>query len=299
MDAVIVWRYLFALFVVMASVSLPDRTDAQAFNSPDILVLGDSQISFGAGPPFVDFFSNLETHCAPNRRQQKLLKKLGERRVAVIGVRSTAIHSWTARSGAAKGSICDVDKKWKVNAGSYGVVNKTKNQFVQIGQGRNYQFCAAGKSPFEEMFRKDYYDPKLLVLTFLGNATKRWAEEKELTQNDARRLGAQLPAELPCIFMTTAPAYKESITKKRYRAQESIKKALAREGRRCVFVDGITDQTIAANQGNKSFFRKNKSGGVKDPYHPNKRGARHHLKLIAPKLCEAVFVALGDARAPS
>lgn len=270
-----------------------------SFSSPDIVVLGDSQISFGSGPAFVDFLSDLETECRPNGRQKKDLQALGAGSVGVIGVRSTSLHSWTARSGAAKGAVCDVDKKWRVNAGTYGVVNTTGNEFVQIGQGRNYQFCRKGQSPFEAMFSDDYYKPKLLVLSFLGNAAKRWANHPDLTRQDAERLAAQLPKGVPCVFMTTAPAYTKKVSAQRMKAQENIRAALSAAGMRCSFVAGITPETVAANQGNKSFFRLNKSGMVKDPYHPNKRGARHHLKLLKPALCEAIFTELGDARAPS
>ena len=272
-------------------------TLASDFKSPDILVLGDSQISFGSGPAFVDFLSDLDASCAPTRRQKKLLKPIDTKNVAVIGVRSTSLHSWTARSGAAKGSVCDVDPKWKVNAGSYGVVNTTKNQFVQIGQGRNYQFCKKGQAPFEAMFDANYYDPKLLIMTFLGNATKRWQTEPELTRRDVQLMAKQLPQGMPCVFMTTAPAYKPSISKKRFDAQEKIRAVMAKEGHRCVFVNGLTEETMAANHGNKSFFRLNKSGNVKDPFHPNKRGARQHLKLVGPQLCEAIFTAL-DGKKP-
>ena len=284
---------------MLASLAIWSGTSSQAsdFKSPDVLVLGDSQISFGAGPAFVDFISNLEANCSPKRREKTLLKKIDTTNVAVIGVRSTSLHSWTARGGAAKGSVCDVDPKWKVNAGSYGVVNTTKNQFVQIGQGRNYQFCKKGEAPFETMFDASYYDPKLLILTFLGNATKRWQTEPELTMRDVQLTAKQLPKGMPCVFMTTAPAYKPSISKRRFEAQENIRKAMAREGHRCVFVDGLTEQTMAANHGNKSFFRLNKSGGVKDPFHPNQRGARQHLKIVAPQLCKAIFTAL-DGKKP-
>lgn len=49
--------------------------------------------------------------------------------VGVIGVRSISIHSWVARKGAAKVSICDKDIKWKINTGTYPVVKNTKNHF--------------------------------------------------------------------------------------------------------------------------------------------------------------------------
>ena len=265
---------------------------AENFTSPDILVLGDSQISFGSGPVFVDFLSELDTLCAPTKRQSRQLKQLGEMKVGVIGVRSTSIHSWTARKGAAKGSICNVDAKWKVNAGTYGVVNTTQNAFKQMGQGRNYQFCSVGKSPFETMFREDYYNPKLLVLAFLGNAAKRWASQPDAAVADVRRLTQQLPADLPCVFMTTAPAHTKKVAKSRSRAQENIQKAFAKTGNRCTFVKGITPETIAVNQSTPSFFRRNEDGRVKDPYHPNERGARHHFKQRTPAICTAIFDAL-------
>lgn len=272
---------------------------AQDFRSPDILVLGDSQISFGSGPVFMDFLSDLDARCAPTGRDKRRLKDLNQQSVAVIGVRSSSIHSWMARSGAAKGSICDVDKKWKVNAGTYGTVNKTDNPFKQMGQGRNYQFCMADQSPFEAMFREGYYDPDLLILSFLGNAARRWADNPDLALSDAQRLSAHLPENLPCVFMTTAPAHTKKVANLRERAQKNIKSAFAKTGNRCVFVEGITPDTTAANQSTPRFFRRTESGKVKDPYHPNERGARHFFDLQTPAICKAVFTALGGKAARS
>lgn len=265
---------------------------AEEFTSPDILVLGDSQISFGSGPVFVDFLSDLVTSCDASVGEKRKLKRLGDMQVGVIGVRSTSIHSWVARQGAAKGSICDVDPKWKVNAGTYGVVNKTQNQFKQMGQGRNYQFCASGKSPFEAMFEPGYYAPGLLVLAFLGNAARRWADDPALAVADAKRLSQHLPPDLPCVFMTTAPPHTTKVAKLRKTAQANIKKAFASTGNRCVFVEGITPETTQVNQSTAAFFRRNDKGRVKDPYHPNESGARHHFKMRGPALCDAIFTAL-------
>lgn len=265
---------------------------ADPFVSPDILVLGDSQISFGSGPVFVEFMSDLEARCAPTPREKKLLERLGARTTGVIGVRSTSLHTWTARGGAAKGAICDVDPKWKVNAGTYGVVNTTGNEFKQMGQGANYQFCTANQSPFETMLRKDYYAPKLLIMAFLGNAAKRWAENPDLALRDVQRTIEHLPPDLPCIFMTTAPAHTKKVAERRMKAQENIKAAFAQTGNRCVFVEGITPETTEVNQTTKAFFRQNASGGVKDPYHPNERGARHHFEQRGPALCRAIVTAL-------
>ena len=116
--------FAFAAAVAVSD-ALPKSAHAQAddFVSPEILILGDSQITFGSGPAFLEFFTDINKHCNATEAQMRSLKQLGEMRVGVIGVRSTSIHSWTARSGRAKDTICKEDRKWRVNAGTYGFVN--------------------------------------------------------------------------------------------------------------------------------------------------------------------------------
>jgi hypothetical protein len=281
--------------VLTAFLLSTSATLAEKFKSPDILVLGDSQITFGSGPSFLKFFENIKTLCAPNTKQAKDLNKLGSGSVAVIGVRSTSL-SWTAKSGKAKGAVCDVDPKWKVNGGSYGTVNKTKNIYIQIGKGKQYQFCKKNASPFQAMLKDDYYDPKLLVMSFLGNASGTWADNKSAAVRDVKRTMEHLPDDLPCIFMTTAPAYKQKVNDQRVRAQKNIKKAFNESGSRCSFVEGLTPQTMAANLGNKKHFRLKDSGAVKDPYHPNKRAAKKFFELQKNNICKAVFTQMSKAK---
>lgn len=259
------------------------------FDSPEILILGDSQISFGSGPAFLEFFTDIKQHCHANEEQARDLKRLGKMRVGVIGVRSTSIHSWIARSGKRKDTICKEDKKWRVNAGTYGFINTTGNKYVQIGKGREYQFCAPKKSAFEHMFRDDYYDPKLLLMSFLGNSAKRWAESEEAAIEDVEQMMSQLPEDIPCIFMTTAPAYKKEIVDLRLKAQKNLMSAFEKTQSRCTFVPGATPQTVLANQGNKHYFRLNKRGMVKDPYHPNQRAATNFFALEMDGICNAIF----------
>ena len=261
---------------------------SRAFESPDILVLGDSQITFGSGPSFLSFFENLKQNCAQTAKDSELLTKLGSQ-VAVIGVRSTSLGTWARRTKRGKGAICDVDPKWKVNAGSYGTVNRTENIYVQIGQGKNYQFCAPDQSAFETMFRKDYYNPKLLVMTFLGNSSRTWANDPAAALSDVRAATAQLPEGMPCIFMTTAPTYQKSVVDMRSKAQVNLKWAFAETGNRCSFVDGYTSQTIKANLGVKSHFRRKKDGSVKDPFHPNKAAAKQFFSIQRRQLCSAIL----------
>lgn len=280
--------YLLASLFVSSALSTTAMS-AGKFKSPDILVLGDSQFTFGSGPSFLDFFQNIKSKCNPNQGQSRNLKKLGNMSVAVIGVRSSSLPSWTARSKKGKGAVCDVDPKWKVNAGSYGTVNKTKNIYIQIGKGPQYQFCKRKLSPFEAMFKDKYYDPKLLVMSFLGNSSSGWAKNPTMALNDVQKTMAQIPDDMPCIFITSAPSYKKKTNDMRVRAQENLKQAFQKSGSRCTFVEGLTPQTIAANLGVKNHFRRKKSGAVKDPYHPNKRAAKKFFAIEKNAICKAIF----------
>ncbi len=265
------------------------RADAEEFTSPDILVLGDSQLTFGAGPTFLDFFENIAERCAPTPEQSTYLERLGKMRASVIGVRSSTLQSWVERSGRFKGMVCDVDPNWNVNAKGFGFVSTSPDEFVQIGQGREYQLCAADKSPFETMFREDYYAPKLLVLTFMGGASDRWSNIPDLARQDAVDMVNQIPRDMPCIFMTTLPAHKQSIVDKRLRAQENLKAAFEETDSRCSFMSGLTPDTVEAFVGNNAFFRTNGAGVVKDPFHPNETAARHFFELQSGSICRAVF----------
>ena len=279
----------WVLGAILNTLVMTTSAYADDFVSPEILILGDSQISFGSGPAFLEFFTDIKEHCHPNQQQAENLQRLGKMRVGVIGVRSTSIPSWIARRGPAKDTICEEDRKWRVNAGTYGFINMTKNKYVQIGKGREYQFCAPKKSAFEEMFREDYYNPKLLLMSFLGNSARRWADSPEAAIEDVEEMMRQLPATMPCIFMTTAPAYSAKIIDLRLRAQKNLMAAFEKTGSRCTFVPGATEETVAANLGNKHFFRLNKSGMVKDPYHPNQRAAKNFFALEMDGICNAIF----------
>lgn len=274
---------------LVLAAALPFAAWGEGFTSPDILILGDSQITFGSGPAFLEFFTDLKQHCSPNADQADRLAHLGEMRVGVIGVRSTSIHSWIARSGRRKDTICKEDRKWRANAGTYGFINTTGNKYVQIGKGREYQFCAPKKSAFEHMFRPGYYEPKLLLMSFLGNSARRWANSEEDAIKDVNAMMAQLPSDMPCIFMTTAPAYRKRTVDLRLKAQENLMSAFKKTGARCSFVPGATPETVLANQGNKSYFRLNKKGFVKDPFHPNARAAKNFFALEMDSICAAVF----------
>ncbi|WP_143515474.1 SGNH/GDSL hydrolase family protein [Pseudooctadecabacter jejudonensis] len=270
---------------------------AEDFTPPDILILGDSQLSFGAGPVFLDFFSNLHENCAMSATQSTQLDQLDQSRVSVIGVRSTSVPSWIATGGRAKDTVCKVDPTWRVNAGSYGYQNTSGNQYVQIGQGAPYQFCAAGQSPLQHMFRDDYYDPSLVVFNFLGNSARRWADSPERAIQDVTEMMAQLPDDQACIFMTTAPAYRQNTVDLRLRAQDNLQAAFDVVGQQCTFVEGATPETIAANLGNASHFRRRANGTVKDPFHPNTAASETFFDLQRGAICDAIFAELDPAPA--
>lgn len=270
---------LFGIWVGIWT-AFPNASFAQgtADRAPDVLILGDSQLTFGAGEAFVDLLGAMRGQCG----------LAASARVGVIGVRSSAITSWTGRTKAAKGAICNVDPKWKVNAGAYGTLSQGENPYVQIGRGAQFQFCTADKSPLQAVFAGGYYAPQLVIFFMMGNATDRWADSKADALADARALTANLPKGQPCIFMTSAPPYGEKVIKVRQRAQDNIEAAFAATGSQCSFVPGFTAATIRENQGNAANFRRKPSGAVKDPFHPTENGARKFLGLQRKALCAAI-----------
>lgn len=265
---------------------------AEPFRSPDVFVLGDSQITFGAGPPLAGLFGDLPGRCASHWGEHTAVRLPTGARAGVMGIRSTSVHALVARNGRAKDLVCEKDKKWGVNAGSYGALRHPKRRFEQVGEHPHNQFCQEGRSPLEAIFHEGYYDPSLVVLLFLGNSTQRWDKEPELLAQDVRALTAQLPPGLPCVFGTTAPGYKASINERRERAQRNFARALTAAGQRCEFVPGIVPETTAEFQGNSKYFRRKKSGEVRDATHLNAAGARRFVSLRTPALCEAVERAL-------
>ena len=269
---------LFTWFILFYSLGFVVAQAEDGFQSPDIFVLGDSQLSFGAGVAFVEFFKQIEGQCG-------LKKGLS---VGVLGVRSSSLTAWTAADTAGKNSICGIDPKWNVNAGSFGVINKTTNKYVQVGQGAAYQFCQAGQTPFQAMFAKGYYNPKLFVMFFLGNATERWANSAAEALFDVKRTVRDLPAGMPCVFMTTAPAYTQKVVDQRTKAQANIEAAFKTVGKQCSFVRGYTPVTVSANLGNPANFRRKPDGSVKDPYHPTEDSARSFLRLVKNDFCAAI-----------
>lgn len=273
------WATAVVAAFVALGFSAPVR--AEATGSPDVLVLGDSQLTFGAGVAFVDLLTKMAGDCglAPDTT------------TGVIGVRSSTLFSWSGRTKSAKGAICDVDPKWKVNAGSYGTLSQGENPYVQIGKGAQFQFCSSERSPLQAVFHDGYYKPSLVIMFLMGNAAERWAGSPEAALEDARAFTADLPAGQPCIFMTSAPPYGEKVVKLRQKAQNNIESAFEKVGV-CSFVPGFTAATIAENLGNPANFRRKPSGSVKDPFHPTEAAAQRFLKLQRGALCKAIATQL-------
>lgn len=274
----------FLSFLIALAVS-----PAVAESRANILVLGDSQISFSAGGPYLKFFEDLGGHCNMDSRRRRALEKLGTVKAAAFGVRSTSIRSWTARGGASKDTICEVDKKYGVNAGVYGVGGDPKRRFVQIGKGKELQFCDQNTSPLESALRKGYYDPDLVVFAFLGNDARSWAEDEEGVLAEVEELSRQFPKDIGCVFLTTAPVYSKKTNDLRMRAQDNLISAFEKVGGQCAFVAGFSEETRAVIEGKPRYFRRHENGKVKDPLHPNASAIRQFLEINTPALCDAVF----------
>jgi hypothetical protein len=283
---------LLVTYVAMAiGIALPARANPPPL---DVLVLGDSQITFGSGPVLLSFFEMVNKSCQeywPETYHSGLAIMPS---VGIIGVRSTSLGAWVSRSDRGKGAICDVDPKWHVNAGSYGALNDNANPYIQIGQSDGYEFCQPGKSAFEAMFAEGYYAPRLLVLSFLGNEAELWANNPEAALEDVQNTMAQLPPDLPCIFMTTAPTYQQETVTLRERAQENILAAFEQSGSRCSVVAGHTAETIALNLGNAQHFRRRASGAVRDPFHPTRDAQSQTVMVLAGAICKAIAEQLDD-----
>ncbi len=257
--------------------------------SPEILVIGDSQISFGAGKVYLEVFEQLKKDLPNITQDNAVWEKLRNAQTAAIGVRSTSLQNWTTREeGKVKDVICEVDKRWGVNAGVYGIEGNKNRKYVNIGQGKAYQFCKPNRSAFEAMFENGYYKPELLILAFLGNSTDRWAEEPQKALEDVKATMSQIPPDVPCIFLTTSPSYDKATNQTRWTAQANIKQAFEKNGKRCEFVAGFTSKTIQAAQGNKDFFKTNNEGIVTDIHHPNLDAARKFFQLKKEELTAAV-----------
>jgi hypothetical protein len=244
-----------------------------------VLVLGDSQISFGAGGAYTAFFGNLARNCGA------VPQGYASADAAAIGVRSTALHHWTSRNQPDRGTICDVDPTYGVNAGSYGVTSAGRS-YVQIGADPNYPFCPPNKSPLEAVFDVPALTPDLIVLTVLGNATDRW-QTGTTARSDWQAAATQLPAGKPCIVMTTIPTYEKDENDRRARAQANLARAVDGSGN-CAFVPGITSATRQAIEGNAEFFRTDSTGTVTDSRHPTAASAARFMQIQTPALCAAL-----------
>lgn len=250
-----------------------------ASDRAEILVLGDSQISFGAGGAYTAYFGDLAQKCGA------VAPGFARADAAAIGVRSTALHHWTARNEATRGTICDVDPTFGVNAGSYGVTSANRS-YVQIGADPNYPFCPSGRSPLEAVFETPKFDPDLVVLAFLGNAVGRW-QSATTARSDWQTAVAQLPAGMPCIVMTTIPSFETVENDRRARAQANLATAV-RDSGNCAFVPGFTSATRQAIEGNAAYFRSDATGKVTDPRHPTAASAARFIDIQTPALCAAL-----------
>lgn len=279
----------FTCLAAFALISCAPAPKQEAVNAPqkntpsaqlsDILVLGDSQISFGAGDAYRNFFANIGTSCPALGLDRAPIK------AAAVGVRSTSLQNWTATAGPARGVICDVDKKYGVNAGSYGVTSSSLS-YIQIGQDPAYPFCTAGKSPLQAVFDAPNYDPDMVVFAFLGNSFDRW-QSSASAQADWQAASALIPEDTACVVMSTIPAFKPEDNRRSLVAQANLGKAVRSDGR-CAFVEGLIPATLKEFEGNKSHFRLRDDGTVRDPRHPSAKSAARFTQLQTPALCSAI-----------
>ncbi len=273
--------------VFYAGLAINSTASAGKFESPKILMLGDSQLSFGAGEVVVDFFQNLKANCEGIIDQKMLLEELQKMRTTLIGARSSSLQSWTTTDGWAYDRLCKKDKTWGVNASIWGHGRTEGVPYVQIGEHKDYKFCERGKTPMQVLLKQGY-NPDLLIFNILGNNAKRWANDPKLADVDVARFIKQTPAHIKCIYMTTLPIYTKRRNTQRFKAQKAIKAAFERAGNRCSFVGTLDKKTISLIQGQSKYFKRKKSGKVKDPFHPQKSAAKKVYNLKRKEICKAI-----------
>lgn len=293
-------RFLICgVIVILAAVTgylYREATHQAAAPSPrsaEILVLGDSQLSFGAGPVLSAFFGDLPNQCREHVTGPGDLVGLKGKRFAMIGTRSTSLQSWITSRGRAWELLCHKDKRWGVNASVWGTVKLPKKRYVQIGEGANFQFCTRPETPQQNLFATGYYAPELLMIFVGGNGAARLASNPAMAKQDVAAFLADLPKNTGCVFMMTAPVLAQAQNDQRLVAQASLRAAFADHGDRCSFVDGHTPETRAAIEGQVQFFRRREDGTVKDPYHANEDAADRFLELRRGPLCRALADQLG------
>ena len=280
-------KFMSAAVMGVSMLACAPSVSADEFKTPEILMLGDSQLSFGAGEVVLDFFENLKTRCEGIVDQAMLLDELQKMRTTLIGARSSSLQSWTTTSGWAYDRLCKKDPTWGVNASIWGHGRQKGVPYVQIGEHKGYDFCETGKTPIQAMFDAGY-NPNLLIFNILGNNAKRWAKDPKLAEVDVQRFIEQTPAHLPCIYMSTLPIHTKRRNDTRYKAQAAIKAAFEKAGDRCAFVETLDKETIALVQGKNKYFKRKKSGKVKDPFHPQKSAARKVYNLKRTEICQAI-----------
>ena len=285
-------RFLLAgVLITVGAFAVITEIRRQSDPSPlttDILVLGDSQLSFGAGPVLSDFFSNLQAQCADTVTNKSDLSLLSNRRFAMIGTRSTSLQSWVNNDGRAWELLCHKDKKWGVNASAWGTVKPPERRYVQIGEGEDFQFCRLPETPLQNLFATGYYQPRLLMIFVGGNGAGRLARRPQAAHQDVQRFVRGLPPDTGCLFMMTAPVLSAEDNMVRGQAQANLRNAFAAPPATCSFVDGHTAATRAAIEGQVQYFKRDDAGKVTDPHHANAAAAAEFLAARRAPLCRAI-----------
>ena len=165
--------FIGLVFSVLAGSLYWYLTRPDPFASPDVLVVGDSQISYGAGKVYLEFFDGLKSRCLKTADATAMPEKTGFLgRLAQSASAPAPCIPGLHAARVKRQLFAKLIKNGAVNAGVYGIGGEPARRYVQIGQGPNYQFCKAGQSPLETMLAPGHYQPKLLIMAFLGNAAR-------------------------------------------------------------------------------------------------------------------------------
>lgn len=266
---------------------------AQKFSSPDILVLGDSQLSIGSARPMQNFFRNFETVCKPHVNDTTILKRVAKMRTTMIGVRAGTLQSWVLPSGNYWNRLCRTPRRVKLNASVRGHNSPRGRTYVKIGKGQSFQFCKPRTPALRLMLRKGYYQPRLVLFYTMGSGAWRMAAENGRGANeDVRALSRLLPKQTRCVVMPTAPIYKAQGNRVRVKAQANLVRAFNAQGNRCQVITSLRPETINRIQGKARHFKRRANGRVRDPWHPSAAATEGFFQANRRAMCRAVASAL-------
>ena len=208
----------------------------------------------------------------------------------MLGVRSTSLQSWISRKTPAWRQLCRKDKRHGVNASVWGTLKMGRRRFVQVGEGRKFQFCKSASHAAAG-------DAGHRLLHAARGDVFRWRQwrrsPRRQRQQRPSRTSTDLMQQLPSSGRLSVhdhgsrlhPAPQSCAAQSATTSWRRHLPSTAAVARSCR-VSPL--RRCSAIEGRNHYFRRRRSGAVKDPFHPDKRATGRFLTLRRQALCRAL-----------